>query len=250
MNIGKRMRINAFFKNDPNHTVIVPLDHGMTWGPINGINRVENVINILAKKKVDGIIVHKGIITACEQVIVESNIPVIMHLSAGTSLCPKDNKMIIGNVKEAVIYGCSGVSVQLNLGSKNDGNILREVSQIAEQCYKYGMPLLIMAYVQGEGKKVSSIKHVARVAAELGADFVKVLYTEDGGDFGEVVKGCPIPVLVAGGEKIVNENYFIKEMEIAMRKGCKGIAVGRNVFQSTNMEAVLTQLISVVRTNS
>jgi len=45
------------------------------------------------------------------------------------------------------------------------------------------------------------IKHVARLGAELGADIVKVSYTGSVESFREVVLGCPVPVVIAGGPR-------------------------------------------------
>ena len=52
---------------------------------------------------------------------------------------------------------------------------------------------------------VEGVKHAARIASELGADIVKVNYTGSVSSFRQVVDGCPIPVVIAGGERAGDE---------------------------------------------
>ena len=44
-----------------NRTVIVPMDHGVTIGPIPGLTNMQEIINKLLKGGVDAVLVHKGI---------------------------------------------------------------------------------------------------------------------------------------------------------------------------------------------
>ena len=60
MNEGKTRRLKRIMQQD-NRTVIVPMDHGVTIGPIQGITNMQTITNQLIKGKVDAILVHKGI---------------------------------------------------------------------------------------------------------------------------------------------------------------------------------------------
>ena len=76
------------------------------------------------------------------------------------------------------------------------------------------MPLLAMMYMRGpkvkNGYDVSVVKHAARVGAELGADIVKVPYTGSPESFREVVEGCFVPVVIAGGEKMETDRDILE----------------------------------------
>ena len=50
------------------------------------------------------------------------------------------------------------------------------------------------------------VKHAARIGAELGADIIKTNYTGSPETFKEVVDGCPVPVIIAGGPKVESEH--------------------------------------------
>ena len=54
------------------------------------------------------------------------------------------------------------------------------------------------------------IKHAARVGAELGADIVKVTYSGSPESFHEVVQGCFVPVVIAGGEKMGTDEDILE----------------------------------------
>ena len=245
MNLGKQLRLKNFYRHDKKHTIIVPMDHGMTMGPIPGLIKMENLIITLSKHGIDGIVLHKGIITSYADVLQDLDIPIIMHLSAGTKLSSNHKKVLVGSVREAVSFGCSAVSVHINFGGEDEYEMLRDVAQISDECYQSGMPLLVMAYA--EDYNVQTARHLARVSAELGADLVKLFYTEKGGDFRRVVEGCPIPVLIAGGEKSVDIFGIMQTVKSALCTGVGGLSIGRNVFQSENIEEILEKLISLVR---
>ena len=96
------------------------------------------------------------------------------------------------------------------------------------------MPLLAMMYPRGRNivdeHAVEQVKLAARVAAELGADIVKTVYTGDSDSFREVTGGCPVPVVVAGGAKS-DDLTTLQLIEGAMEGGAMGISIGRNAFQ-------------------
>ena len=68
------------------------------------------------------------------------------------------------------------------------------------------------------------------MAAELGADLVKTVYTGDPDSFRLVTRGCPVPVVVAGGSK-TSDLATLELIEGAMEGGAAGISIGRNAFQ-------------------
>jgi fructose-bisphosphate aldolase/2-amino-3,7-dideoxy-D-threo-hept-6-ulosonate synthase len=126
----------------------------------------------------------------------------------------------------------------VNVGAGNEPDMLHNLGMIAEECREYGLPLLAMMYARGE--KVTSehdvkyVKHAARVGAELGADIIKTVYTGDKKSFKEVIDGCPVPVVIAGGPKIESEADLFRMIEDAMDCGAAGVSIGRNIFQAKN----------------
>lgn len=251
MILGKKKRLNRLFNNDSGNTIIVPMDHGITLGPIKGIDHIQDTVSKLVESNVDAILLHKGIINSCENELTNKNTAMIMHLSASTNLNLNSGyKTVVGSVFEAVVLGCDAVSVHINIGDKDEAKMFNEVSKVSYECYKYGMPLIAMMYARGE--KISNetdvevVKHSARVGAELGADIVKVNYTGNAETFKNVIDTCPVPVVIAGGDKSDSDIQLLRDINEAMSVGARGVSIGRNIFQSDNMKLLVKAIYKIV----
>jgi len=60
---------------------------------------------------------------------------------------------------------------------------------------------------------------------------VKTNYTGDPDTFREVVKGCPVPVVIAGGPKMDTDLDVLKMISDSFEAGGMGVSIGRNIFQ-------------------
>jgi fructose-bisphosphate aldolase/2-amino-3,7-dideoxy-D-threo-hept-6-ulosonate synthase len=248
--IGKRIRLERIIDRKSGNTVIVPLDHGVTVGPIAGLEDLPKTINDVAQGGADAVLIHKGMVQYGHRGY-GSDIGLIIHLSGGTSLGPDpNNKVLVCTVKEAVKLGADAVSVHLNIGADNESKMLCDLGQITADCEEYGMPLLAMMYPRGKEIKnshdVKYVKIVARVGAELGADLIKTVYTGDKKTFKEVVDGCPAPIVIAGGPKIDSEEALLKMIEDAMECGAHGVSIGRNVFQAEDRVGITRKICKIV----
>jgi fructose-bisphosphate aldolase / 2-amino-3,7-dideoxy-D-threo-hept-6-ulosonate synthase len=232
--IGKKIRMQRIMDRGSGKMVIVPIDHGISDGPIDGLINVRETVSTIAESGANGILMHKGMV----QVGFRgggSDIGLIVHLSAGTMLSPDPlNKVIVTTVEEAVALGADAISIHINVGATDTGRMMLEAGEVARDCKRLGMPLLIMMYPRGEKvsneKDVSVVKIAARIGAELGADIVKTNYTGSKESFREVVEGCPVPVVIAGGCK-GTDREVLQMIKDAMDAGASGVALGRNAFQ-------------------
>jgi DhnA family fructose-bisphosphate aldolase class Ia len=152
--------------------------------------------------------------------------------------------------RQAIKLGADGVSVHVNLGDMNEDKMLEDLGKISEKCLEWGMPLIAMMYARGEHIEnpfdPETVAHCARVAAELGADIVKVAYTGDPETFRRVTEGCPIPVVIAGGPKMSNDREILEMVEGAMKAGAKGVSIGRNAFQHDDPEKIVRAIAAIV----
>ena len=250
MNLGKERRLRRIFRED-RKTVIVPMDHGISIGPVTGLINMQETMNNLSMGGVDAVIIHKGI---AKNVDVK-RMGLIIHLSASTELCPDPNwKVQMTSVKQAIKMGADGVSIHINIGASNECNMLVDMGKIADECEDFGMPLLAMMYPRGPNIKnshdVDLVKHIARLGAELGADVVKTNYTGSLETFREVVKGCPVPVVIAGGSKAKTDEDLLKMVLESIQEGGVGVSIGRNVFQDQKTTLMVKALSAIVHNNS
>lgn len=252
---GKQIRMERIFSRNTKKTVIVPMDHGVTMGPIEGLIDMKKAVDAVAAGGANAIVVHKGIVRAGHRGG-GKDVGLIIHLSGSTCLSPHPNaKTLICTVEEALKLGADAVSIQVNLGNGNDNEMLRDLGQTARIASEWGMPLLAMMYPRGEKIKneydPEIIAHMARIGADLGADIVKCSYTGDIESFSRVVEGCTVPVVIAGGPKMSSDEDLLKMVRDAMKAGAAGISIGRNIFQHKKPRRITAALSKMVhRPNS
>ncbi len=245
---GKTLRLRRVFNSKSGKTVIVPLDHGVSSGPITGIEKMSTTIQRIVSGGADAIILHKGYLKRMAPFVGQMGI--IMHLSASADFSPSFNKKIqIGAVEEAVKLGADAISIHINLGGKYDDFMLETLGRISREAEEWGIPLLTMMYPRGEvvrdEQDIKMLKHVVRIADELGADVIKTNFSRDD-RFADVVKSCSVPVVIAGGPRINSDMDLLSLIEHAMSLGVAGVAIGRNVFQHTNPEMMVKSISKIV----
>lgn len=250
MGIGKSIRMERIVDRKSGRSVVVPMDHGVTSGPIDGLTDMRSAVNAVAEGGANAVLLHKGIVIAGHRRY-GKDIGLIIHLSASTSLGPDPlNKVIVATVEEAIKLGADAVSMHVNVGAENEPEMLEALGMITLVCEEWNMPLLAMMYPRG--KKVKNehdpglVMHAARVGAELGADVIKTNYTGDPDSFKDVIRGCPVPVIIAGGPKANTDAEVMKMVEDAISAGASGVSIGRNVFQHKNPANMTKAMCKVV----
>ena len=178
MNIGKKIRMQRILNRENGRTIIVPLDHGISAGPMQGIQDMHDTVSRVAEGGINCVVMHKGMTRAGSRDR-GRDVGLLIHLSASTGISPRPNsKVLVGTVEDALRLGADGVSVHVNLGDEDEGTMLADLGRIASEADVWGMPVLAMIYARGP--KVSNefapdlVAHCARVGAELGADIIKV----------------------------------------------------------------------------
>jgi len=252
--IGKMIRLERILNRETGRTVIVPMDHGVTVGPIEGLIDMKTAVNNVAMGGANAIVIHKGLVTTGHRRR-GRDVGLIVHLSASTSLSPFPNaKTLVCTVEEAIKLGADAVSVHINIGNGTEREMLADFGQVARDARDWGMPLLAMIYPRGEKIKdeydPGVLKHAARLGAEIGADIVKVSYTGAVDTFREVVDGCPVPVVIAGGPKMSSDREILEMVRGAVEAGGAGVSIGRNVFQHRNPTRMVGAISLLVHENS
>jgi len=250
MQLGKSIRLERIINRETKRCIIVPMDHGVTVGPIPGLVDARNAVAEVAEGGADAVLMHKGLIR-CSHRRSGRDVGLIVHLSAGTALSPHPNrKILVTSVQEAVRLGADGVSVHVNLGDETESTMLADLGRVAREADDWGIPLLAMVYARGphitNPFDPDVIAHCARVATELGADIVKVPYCGDIDSFSHVVDSCCIPVVIAGGEKMDSTREFLQVVSDSIRAGGAGLSVGRNVFQHPRPRDLVRALNGIV----
>lgn len=249
MSLGKAIRMERIFDRNSGKTIIVPMDHGVTVGPISGLKSMQDAVARIASGGANAVLMHKGLVASGHRGFGQ-DLGLIVHLSASTKHSRRSNsKALVGNVEDAIKLGADAVSVHVNLGDENERDMLADLGRITSSAQDWGMPVLAMVYGRGphmDQYNPEIVAHCARMGEELGADMVKVNYTGSRETFKEAVSSCSIPVVIAGGEKMDQEEDLERMVDNAISVGGSGLSIGRNVFQAEDPEALLKRLSAVV----
>ncbi len=252
--IGKQIRMERIMDRNIGRTIIVPMDHGVSVGPIEGIRDIKATVAKVAEGGANAILEHKGLVGAGHRRR-GLDIGLIIHLSASTSLSPfPHSKTLVCSVEEALKLGADAVSIHVNIGDSQEKEMLNDFGRISYNARQWGMPLLAMMYPRGEKIKdeydVAVVKHAARVGCEMGADIVKVSYTGSPETFREVVDGCTVPVVIAGGAKMDSERDILEMVRGSIDAGGAGVSIGRNVFQHRDPARMVKAMAAIIFGNA
>ena len=248
--IGKSIRMERILDRKTHRTVIVPMDHGISVGPIAGLIDMPSTVDKVAEGGANAVLGHMGLPLHGHRGY-GRDVGLIIHLSASSSLGPDPNhKIIVTRVEDAIRVGADAVSIHVNVGADDEAEMLHDLGRTARTCDMWGMPLIAMMYPRGPKVKsehnVEYVKLAARIGSELGADIVKTNYTGTPETFKEVVQGCNVPVVIAGGPKMDTEKELLQMVYDAIQVGGAGVAFGRNVFQAKNPTLLVKRLCTVV----
>ncbi|AHF98778.1 fructose-bisphosphate aldolase [Halostagnicola larsenii XH-48] len=227
--------------------VIVPMDHGITLGPVTGLKDIESTIDAVTRGGADAVLTQRGIAPRVHEN--KNGKGYIVHLNASTSIGPDSNdKRLTGTVEDAIRVGADAVSFHINVGSNHEPDQITQLSEVTSEAARYGIPVLAMAYARGpdvDGADPEALGHAVRLAEEIGADVVKTGYSGDADSFEHVCESTRLPVVIAGGSK-GTDRETIEMVRGAMDAGGAGISMGRSIFQHEDPEAIATAVAGVV----
>lgn len=248
--IGKKIRLERIINRNTGKTVIVPMDHGISVGPIEGLRNMKQAIAEVADGGANAIVEHKGLVAEGHRGR-GKDIGLIIHLSASTCLALYPNaKTLVCSVEEAIKLGADAISIHVNLGNGMEREMLQDFGRVSYEARTWGMPLLAMIYPRGENitneYDPRIIAHAARLGEEMGADIVKVSYTGSAESFAEVTGGCSVPVVIAGGPKMTSDRDILEMVRGAVDAGGAGASIGRNVFQHRTPRRMVEAICAIV----
>lgn len=240
MDFGTRNRLSRVFNPKTGKTVMLAVDHGYFQGPTTGLRDMKNILPLIPHA--DCLFVTRGVLRNC--INPEINTSVCLRVSGGPSILGElSNEDITTSMEEAIRLNASGVGMSIFVGADNEDRTISNLGRLVNEAERYGMPVLaVTAIGKDMARDARYLGLACRIAAEMGAHFVKTYYCDD---FYKVVEGCPVPVVIAGGKKIP-EMDALKMTEGAIKSGASGVDMGRNIFQSDNPAGMIKAVRAIV----
>ncbi|GGJ09398.1 fructose-bisphosphate aldolase [Halobellus salinus] len=244
MNAGLAARLERI--STGGRYLVVPMDHGITLGPVKGLVDLESTVDAITRGGADAVLTQKGVAPRVHGA--KNDKGFIVHLNGSTSIGPDSNdKRKTGSVEAALRAGADAVSFHINVGSDYEPDQLTRLSDVIETAHRLGVPVLAMSYARGPGvdeHDADSLAHAVRIAEELGADVVKTAYSGDPDTFDRVCEATRLPVVIAGGSR-GTDRETAEMVRGAMDAGADGVSMGRSIFQHDNPEAI-TRAVSAI----
>jgi DhnA family fructose-bisphosphate aldolase class Ia len=237
--------------------VWIPIDHGMSDYPTQGLEDTERLIRDLVSAGVNAIVAQKGVVTHYSHLCEGTSTSMVIHFSASTRHGGPDSsrKVSVGKASEVESRGGIAASAQVNIGSDGEAGMLEAMGELTTDCHHMELPVLGMVYARGpnlvidDDDPTNGVAHAARVAFEIGCDVGKTTWTGDEESFSQVTSAVPIPLLIAGGAKD-STLTMLNMVEKAMKNGGAGVCMGRQVFAHDSPLLVAKALMMIVHDNA
>src|SRR3989440_2579560 len=244
MDWGMSNRISRIIKPSSGKSVMLAVDHGYFMGPTHNLEQPRKTIEPLIPYA-DALMLTRGVLRT--SVDPKRDVPIILRVSGGASIVSKtlSNEAITTSVRDAIRLNVSALALSIFVGSEHEHQTLTNLSRLVDEGEDYGIPVLAVTAVGKELEKRDA-RYLAlscRIAAELGAHLVKTYYCED---FGKVVRGCPVPLVVAGGPKLETELDAFQLAHDAIQEGAVGVDMGRNIWQSEQPVPMIKAIREIV----
>jgi len=237
-------RLSRIINPKSGHCVMLAVDHGYFGNVPGALKRFED-LNVLFEYA-DALMLTRGMLRNC--VPAEVNKPIVLRVSAGASMLKElSNEEINVTIDDAIRLNVSAITCSIFIGGEYEKQSIMNLSKLVNWGQTYGIPVLAVTAVGREMVRDARYLGMAsRMAAEMGATFVKTYYCED---FEEVTSICPAPVVIAGGRKIP-ERDALQMAKNAIDKGAVGVDMGRNIFQSDKPVGMIKAVREIVHNNA
>lgn len=242
---GMKNRLARIFNPKTGRTVMLAVDHGYFQGPTTGLERID--INILPLVPyADTLMLTRGILRSI--VPPSTTKSIVLRVSGGTSILSElSNEAIAVDIEESIRLNVCAMAVQVFIGGEYEKQSILNMTKMVDMGNRYGIPTLAVTAVGTDmARDARYFRLATRICAELGAQYIKSYYIEDG--FETVTSSCPVPIVMAGGKKIPELDALTMAFN-AIQQGACGVDMGRNIFQSDSPVSMLQAVRAVVHQN-
>ena len=133
------------------------------------------------------------------------------------------------DVEDAIRMNADCMAVQTFIGADGQLSSIDNLSRCINAGMRYSIPTLGVVAVGKDMERTDRFfKLATRIVAEMGVQLVKTYYCDN---FEEVVAACPVPIVVAGGKKLPEDEALTLAYR-SIQGGARGLDMGRNIFQS------------------
>ena len=243
---GMKNRLARVFDPASGRTVMLAVDHGYFQGPTSGLERIDlSIVPLLPF--CDALFCTRGILRSV--IPAQCQKPMVLRASGGPSILRDElsDEQIAMDMDDAVRLNAAGVGIQVFIGGEHETRSVHNMTRLVDAGLRAGVPVMgITAVGKNMVRDAKYFRLACRIIAELGAQYVKTYFVEDG--FETVTASCPVPIVMAGGKKLPELEALTMAYN-AVQQGAAGVDMGRNIFQSDAPKAMIAAVAAVVHKN-
>ena len=209
--------------------IIVPIDHGLIFGRITGLEAPAKVMRRLAEASVTGFMMSPGLVKRTEAEF--GSIGSLSRVMAIDIFWPlldasKGTGALISTVEDAVRMGvdCVKLLMPWNTTDLEKVQLCARIGSVVSAAAHALMPVVEQEF------------EVARIAFELGADIIKIAFP-GAEKTAALVAELDVPIVVAGGPLDGGPDDLLQQVRDVVSAGAAGLIVGRNVWQRAQSDA-------------
>jgi putative autoinducer-2 (AI-2) aldolase len=244
---GMKNRLARVFAPATGRTVMLAIDHGYFQGPTTGLERIDlSIVPLLPL--CDALFCTRGILRSI--IPADSTKPMVLRASGGPSILREElsDEEIAMDIDDAVRLNAAGIGIQVFIGGEFETRSVHNMTRLVDAGLRTGIPVMgITAVGKTMVRDAKYFRLACRIIAELGAQYVKTYYVDDG--FETVTTSCPVPIVMAGGKKLAELDALTMAYN-AVQQGAAGVDMGRNIFQSKAPKAMIAAINAVVHKNA
>jgi putative autoinducer-2 (AI-2) aldolase len=244
---GMKNRLARVFNPASGRTVMLAVDHGYFQGPTSGLERIDlSIVPLLPQ--CDALFCTRGILRSL--IPADTEKPMVLRASGGPSILREElsDEQIAMDMDDAVRLNAAGVGIQVFIGGEHETRSVHNMTRLVDAGLRCGMPVMgVTAVGKSMTRDAQYFRLACRIIAELGAQYVKTYYVDDG--FETVIASCPVPIVMAGGKKLPELDALAMAYN-AVSQGAAGVDMGRNIFQSEAPKAMIAAVNAVVHNNT
>lgn len=264
LSAGKKARLHRIlYGSGPGNGkgIFLPVDQGLEHGPRDFIPNWEAadsrwLFRLAKEGRFNAIVLQVG---QAQKFFWDfaGEVPLVLKVNGKTEIPPDDEAFspVHATVETAVKLGADAIGYTMYVGSPAQDRDFIQFRQVREEAEKLGMPVIVWSYPRGSAIKTKggrdslyAVAYAARVAAEVGADLVKINFPKPGRSEGApkpydewdlepleaarhaIESAQRTPVLISGGEK-EDDEAIVEKARQSFEAGATGLIFGRNMFQ-------------------
>ncbi len=232
--------------------LIIPMDHGLVMGNLQGLERPAELLATLVECGVDGTLVSVGLARALGAQLADSGLSITVpvdHQYWGPVPGRLDRIGSVASIvscEQALAVGADTVKALFVWGLDDDvvkGSIATAAG-LARDAQANGVPLMLEPLWFGDqltsDEHDEIIVHASRIAVELGADILKIPAV--GPIALQQILAWGVPTVFLGGAKQDDPRALYAAIRSGLASGASGVVVGRNVWQRPDVGEAIQQI--------